>query len=71
MRDSGLHPEPVPRPRDWGGVHQPVTEAEVKPVRHSVNGGTPLGGETWMVRMARAASGSRPASPLADVRGRR
>jgi putative transposase len=40
---------PVPRPSDWlGWVNQPLTEAELRAVRNSVDRGAPFGPEKWV-----------------------
>jgi putative transposase len=45
---------PVALPRNWrAAVNEPQTEAEVAAIRHSIQRGTPFGGETWTRRAAR------------------
>jgi len=48
-----LHVGPVPRPANWcTHVNQPMTEAEVQRLRHSVERGTPFGQPDWAVQAA-------------------
>src|SRR5262244_3339312 len=48
-RPSYLTAGPVPRPRDWlDWVNQPLTDAELASVRHSVVRGAPFGEEAWV-----------------------
>jgi putative transposase len=47
-RPEFLHDGPVDRGRDWPArVNEPLTDAELKAVRHSINRGTPLGSPRW------------------------
>ena len=49
-----LHSGPVPRGEDWlDWVNQPLTEAEVAAMRHSVDRGTPYGTERWQKMTAK------------------
>jgi putative transposase len=50
-----LDPGPAPRGVGWiEAVNQPMTEAEVERVRHSVQRGTPFGSEAWASSTAAA-----------------
>ena len=52
-RPKFLHPGPVPRGRDWvGWVNEPMTDAELVRLRHSMNRGTPFGSGAWARRTA-------------------
>jgi putative transposase len=49
-----LAESPVALPRSWkSAVNEPQTEAEVAAIRHSIQRGTPFGGEAWTKRAAR------------------
>src|SRR5262245_38136535 len=53
-RPSYLTAGPVPRPRAWlDWVNQPLTDAELASVRHSVVRGAPFGEEAWGQRTAK------------------
>ncbi len=48
-----LHRWPLPRPRNWlETVNGPLTEAELKAIRHCVKRGSPFGPSQWQVRTA-------------------
>jgi putative transposase len=48
-----LSPWPIPRAPRWvERVNTPLTAAELKAVRTSVNRGSPFGGETWVQRIS-------------------
>jgi putative transposase len=48
-----LHSGPVPRGRDWTDwVNQPMTDAELIRLRHSLNRGAPFGSDAWSRRIA-------------------
>jgi putative transposase len=53
-RPTYLNDGPVDRGRDWAAwVNEPLTEAELRVVRHSVHRGTPLGSPRWANATAR------------------
>ncbi len=48
-----LHVGPLPRPANWRGrITEPESQAEPEALRCSVVRGRPLGGETWVKRIA-------------------
>ena len=49
-----LHPGPVPRPADWvARVNTPLSEKDLKRLRHSARRGTPFGDRAWTETAAR------------------
>jgi len=51
--DAILHPGPVAKPDNWTEwVNQAQTEEELAALRHSVDRGTPLGSDEWVLQIA-------------------
>jgi putative transposase len=65
-----LHPGPVPRGPGWADwVNEPLTEAELIAVRHSLARGAPFGDSTWQRRTAGQLSLESTLRPRGRPRG--